>query len=64
MKSGAFRDAVERSIRSSRFLPACQARTVDLVFQFSLGEQVASERVRFSYPNKFTIFAPAKALQP
>jgi hypothetical protein len=61
---GAFRNAVERSLRSSRFVPACQGRTVALLFQFSLGEQTGNERVLFSYPNKFTILASAKAVQP
>ena len=59
----AFLKSVENGVRASRFASTCAGRTVTVEFQFSLGEQVGPERVSFRYPNRFTIFAPAKVTQ-
>jgi hypothetical protein len=59
----AFLKSIEDAVRSSRFAAACAGRTITVEFQFSLGEQVGTERVSFAYPNRFTIFAPAKVIQ-
>jgi hypothetical protein len=59
----AFLKSVEDGVRASRFAPACAGRKITVEFQFSLGEQVGTERVSFAYPNRFTIFAPAKVIQ-
>ena len=59
----AFIKIVEEALRTSRFSVACAGQTVTIEFQFSLGEQVGTERVSFAYPNRFTIFAPAKVIQ-
>jgi hypothetical protein len=59
----AFLRSVEDAVRSSRFAAACAGRTVTIELQFSLGEQVGTEHVSFAYPNRFTIFAPAKVIQ-
>jgi hypothetical protein len=58
-----FLTSVESAVRSSRFAAACAGRAVTIVFQFSLGEQVGTERVSFAYPNRFTIFAASKVIQ-
>ena len=35
-----------------------------LLFQFSLGEQLGTQRFSFGYPNRFSILAPAKIVNP
>ncbi len=59
----AFSKSIEDALRTSRFAAVCAGRTVTVEFQFSLGEQVGTERVSFTYPNRFTIFARAKVIQ-
>ena len=59
----AFLKSIEDAVRSSRFAAACAGWTVTIQLQFSLGEQVGTERVSFAYPNRFTIFAPTKVIQ-
>jgi hypothetical protein len=59
----AFLKSIEDAVRGSRFAAACAGRTVAIEFQFSLGEQLSTERVSFTYPNRFTVFAPAKVIQ-
>jgi hypothetical protein len=59
----SFAKNVEDAVRASRFAAACVGRIITVEFQFSLGEQIGTERASFAYPNRFTIFAPAKVVQ-
>jgi hypothetical protein len=60
----AFLKAVDESLRSSKFSAACDGKTITLLFQFLLGEQIGTQRFSFNYPNSFSILAPAKVLTP
>jgi len=59
----SFWQNVEEAVRASRFAAACVGRTITVEFQFSLGEQIGTERGSFAYANRFMIFAPAKVVQ-
>jgi hypothetical protein len=54
--------AVEKAIRASTFLVTCGGKSVRLVFNFVLAENLApdklSQRVSFGYPNQFWISVP------
>jgi hypothetical protein len=54
----AFVRTVDESLHSSKFLAACGGRMMIFIFQFSLGDQIGTQRFSFSYPNRFTILAP------
>ena len=54
----AFVKTVDESLHSSKFLAACGGHMMTFVFQFSLGDQIGTQRFSFSYPNRFTILAP------
>jgi hypothetical protein len=59
--SPLLRDAVEKSIRASRFSPKCDRTTLEIVFAFVIqGDPVAYQDpgvVTYRWPNQFTISA-------
>jgi len=60
----AFVKTVDESLHSSKFLAACGGRMMTFVFQFSLGDQIGTQRFSFGYPNRFTILAPGHVMNP
>jgi Gram-negative bacterial TonB protein C-terminal len=60
--------AVEKSVRASKFSKTCGGKSVRLVFNFVLAEELdpdkLPQRVSFSYPNQFSISVPPRMLQP
>ncbi len=60
--------AVEKAIRASAFRTYCAGKSVRLVFDFVLGEELdpdkLPQRVSFSYPNQFWISVPPRIVQP
>ena len=60
----AFVKTVDESLHSSKFLAACGGRMMTFIFQFSLGDQIGTQRFSFSYPNRFTVLAPTTVMNP
>lgn len=56
--------AVEKAIRASVFLKACGGKSVTLVFNFVLSENLDTQRVSFGYPNQFWISVGPRLVQP
>lgn len=59
-----FVKTIDESLHSSKFLAACGGRMMTFVFQFSLGDQIGTQRFSFGYPNRFTILAPGSIFNP
>jgi outer membrane biosynthesis protein TonB len=63
-----FPRAVEEALRASAFRKACGGRSVTLVFNFVLGEELdpnhLPQAVSFGYPNRFWISVPPNIVQP
>lgn len=58
-----FEPAIQASMRKSSFLPACSSQTVEVVFNFTLGDNPPRETVAFRYPNEFWITAQVPLVQ-
>jgi hypothetical protein len=60
--------AVEKALRASQFRKSCAGKSVTLVFNFVLGEELdpdgLPQRVSYSYPNQFSISVPPRIAQP
>jgi hypothetical protein len=58
--------AVEKAIRASVFLKTCGGKSVRLVFNFVLGENLdpdkLPQRTSFGYPNQFWISVPPRVI--
>lgn len=63
---GILAPAVESALKASSFAKSCGGKSINLVFDFVLGETVFPEkqRVSFSYPNHFWIETTATVWQP
>lgn len=63
-----FTPAVEQAIQASAFRKTCGGKSVRLVFNFVLGEELdpnnLPQTVSFGYPNQFWISVPPKTIQP
>jgi hypothetical protein len=59
---------VEKALRASAFRKGCGGKSVRLVFNFILGEELDPNRlpqtVSFGYPNQFWISVPPQIIQP
>jgi hypothetical protein len=59
--------AVEKAIRASTFRKTCNGKSVTLIFNFVLGEELdrdrLPQRVSFGYPNRFWISAPPQVIE-
>jgi hypothetical protein len=62
-----FSERVEKAVRSSTFNHQCVGKTMELVFNFELGDDMpvegSKQTVSFSYPNRFTITTTADLVQ-
>jgi hypothetical protein len=60
--------AVEKAIHGSVFLKTCGSKSVRLIFNFVLGENLdpdkLPQRVSFGYPNQFWISVPPRVVRP
>lgn len=63
-----FPAAVEQALRASAFRKTCGGKSVKLVFNFVLGEELdpngLPQTVSFGYPNQFWISVPPRLVQP
>jgi hypothetical protein len=63
-----FTPAVEKALRASAFRKGCGGKSVRLIFNFILGEELDQnhlpQTVSFGYPNRFWISVPPPIMQP
>jgi hypothetical protein len=63
-----FSERVEKAVRSSTFNNQCVGKTVELLFNFELGNDMpvdgSKQTITFSYPNRFTITLTAVLVNP